>query len=283
MNELNILSVDLEDWHDSAYLRDYVNIENKIDRIVPATENILNVFKKYNTKATFFTLGSIAEKYPELIKNISNEGHEIASHGFTHTPVWNHSPDDFENEIRKTNKLLEEITGKKVIGFRAPYASLNQETSWIIDVLKSEGFLYDASLFPMKTPLYGVKNAPLQIYRISSDNILENDNESVLIEIPFTVYKSALFTIPCTGGVYGRFLPFNALNILLKNIRKDRAVNFYFHPWETDIKIPKIGVPLKNKIISYYNTKSYLKKIEKLLQKYKFTSIQHYLVENQNI
>jgi peptidoglycan-N-acetylglucosamine deacetylase len=283
MNELNIISVDLEDWHDSAYLHDYVNVENKIDRIVPATENILNLFKKYNTKATFFTLGSIAEKYPELIKTISNEGHEIASHGFTHTPVWNHSPDEFENEIKKTNKLLEEITGKSVIGFRAPYASLNQETSWIIDVLKSEGFLYDASLFPMKTPLYGVKNAPLNTYRISSKNILEHDSNSNLIEIPFTIYKSALIRIPCTGGIYGRFMPFTALNILLKHIRKDRAVNFYFHPWETDKEIPRIKVPIKNRIISYYNTGSYLKKIEKLLIKYSFTSMEQYLSEKKLI
>ena len=283
MNELNIISVDLEDWHDSAYLRDYVNEESKIDRIVPATENILNIFRKYNTKATFFTLGSIAEKYPELIKTISNDGHEIASHGFTHTPVWDQKPDDFVIEIKKTNKLLEEITGKKVIGFRAPYASLNQETSWIIDVLKSEGFLYDASLFPMKTPLYGVKNAPLNTYRISSKNILEHDNTSNLIEIPFTIYKSKLITIPCTGGIYGRFLSLPALRFLFARIGKRRSINFYFHPWETDKEIPRIKVPIKNRIISYYNTGSYLEKIEKLLIKYSYTSMEQYLSEKKLI
>lgn len=283
MKKNNILSVDLEDWHDSAYLRDYVNDKNKLDRIVPTTENILNLLSKHNTKATFFTLGCIAEKYPELIKNISSQGHEIASHGYTHTPVWNHSHDEFENEIRKTNKLLEEITGKKVIGFRAPYASLNHKTAWMLDILKSEGIKYDASMFPMKTPLYGVKNAPLEIYRISSDNILENDNESDLIEIPFTVYNSTLFAIPCTGGIYGRFLPLPVLRYLFARIGKKRSINFYFHPWEIDVEIPRIKVPIKNRIISYYNTDSYLKKIEKLLIKYSFTSIEQYLSEKKLI
>ncbi len=282
-NMTKIISVDLEDWHDSAYLRDYVNEENKIDRIVPATENILNLFSKYKTKATFFTLGSIAEKYPELIKSINDEGHEIASHGYTHTPLWNQCSEEFRLDLQKTNKILEEITGKKVIGFRAPYASLNQQTAWMIDVLKSEGFKYDASMFPMKTPLYGVKNAPLNVYRISSDNILENDKESDLIEIPFTVYKNGLFTIPCTGGIYGRFLPLPVLRFLFARIGKKRNINFYFHPWETDKEIPRIKVPVKNRLISYYNTSSYLRKIEKLLVRYKFTSIEQYLSDKKLI
>lgn len=277
--DTHFLSVDLEDWYSSAYLRDYVKLGELIPRIEQSTKLILELFEKKKLKATFFVLGSIAEKHPELIKEIARKGHEIASHGFSHTPLWDLNEETFEEEIVQTNKILFALTGKKIKGFRAPYASLDASTAWALDVLEKHGFEYDSSIFPMRTILYGVANAPTEIYQISSSNIFQNNPQAKLTEIPFSIFNSALLKIPCTGGIYGRFLPKFILQKLLKRIAKERALNFYFHPWEIDKEIPRIKVPLFNKIVSYYNCSSYLSKLDKLLDEFNFTSFEEKLKE----
>ncbi|HOE03864.1 MAG TPA: polysaccharide deacetylase family protein [Bacteroidales bacterium] len=278
--QFHMLSVDLEDWYQSAYLRDFVDNDNAFPRIEQSTDKILKIFLQHQTSATFFVLGSIAEKHPALIKRIAEAGHEIASHGYSHTPLYNLTPESFRNEIIKTNQILEQITSVKPKGYRAPYASLNQQTAWALKIITDE-FVYDSSIFPMKTPLYGVAKAPLGIYRIAEHNVLEDDNNSNLIEIPFSIYKASCLSIPCTGGIYVRFLPFSMIKYFFSSIAKNRAVNFYFHPWETDTEIPRIKVPIKNRIISYYNVGSYPDKINKLLNNFRFCSIENYLKLNK--
>lgn len=274
---MNFLSIDLEDWYTSAYLRHYVETKDVNSRIDYTTSLILEAFDKNNVKATFFVLGSIAKKHPKLIKEISSKGHEIASHGYSHTPLWDLNSKNFLEEIKKTNNVLGDLTGLKPIGFRAPYASLNQSTSWALDILINEGFLYDSSIFPMKTPLYGVKDAPTNVYNISSKNISVHDSNSQLIEIPFSVYKKGILKIPCTGGIYGRFIPAYFFLMLLKKIEKNRPINFYFHPWEIDPTLPKLKVPIYNQIVSYYNTKNYLKLINKILTTFEFNTFKSIL------
>jgi polysaccharide deacetylase family protein (PEP-CTERM system associated) len=272
----HLLSVDLEDWHTSGYLREYVKQHNYVDQMEDSTLPILDLFAKKNVTATFFTLGSVAGKHPALIKKIHAAGHEIASHGYSHIPLWDLTPEAFHKEITKTNKILEDITGKKVKGFRAPYCSLQHSTAWSLDILEAEGFTYDSSIFPMRTNLYGVNNAPTGIYRISSANIIRDDPNAKLKEIPFTVFRKGFIKIPCTGGIYGRILPAKVLKIVLGKVAKQRPLNFYFHPWETYPGTPRIPVPLFHKTISYYNTKSYLKKIEGILASFAFTSFEHF-------
>lgn len=274
---MNFLSVDLEDWHTSAYLRDYVNENNLCSRIEYTTERILTLFSKRKVKATFFVLGSVAASHPELIRQIAREGHEIASHGYSHTPLWDLSKQDFRKELQDTNKLLSTISGKRVKGFRAPYASLDLSTKWSIEILKEEGFLYDSSIFPMKTPLYGMPDAPLSKYIISPETLKESLHHEDLSEIPFTVFDFKGFKIPCTGGIYGRFLPMSVWLKLLKNIEQKRPLNIYFHPWETDDKMPEVKTPLYNRLVSYYNNSEYLKKIDVLLQEFKFDSFENIL------
>lgn len=279
----HFLSVDLEDWHHSAFLRNYVNQINFKWRIDISTNLILDLFQKLNVKATFFILGEVALKFPDLIERMKQEGHEVASHGFNHIPLWNLNKESFKNELIKTNDILSSITGERVLGFRAPYASLRQETAWAIDVLNELRFLYDSSIFPMKTPLYGVKNAPLGIYKISSECILKNDTKSKLFEIPFTIYKNCLFSIPITGGIYGRFIPYAILIFLLKLTSKKNTINFYFHPWEIDMFKPKINVKLKDKIISFYGVSNYLHKIEKIIKSNNFNTFKFILENNKNL
>src|SRR5690606_19576845 len=199
------------------------------------------------------------------------------SHAYHHTPLWQKNEQQFRNEITATNKLIEDFTGKKVKGFRAPYASLNNSTAWVLPILEEEGFIYDSSIFPMKTPLYGVSNAPLDIYRIDKKNILKHHPNAALIEIPFTIFKYGFVEIPCTGGIYGRYLPLPLLKFLLNQISVKRSLNFYFHPWETDKDIPKIDAPLYNKMVAYYRTGTYLERIEAIISSFQFTSFEKFL------
>jgi peptidoglycan-N-acetylglucosamine deacetylase len=261
----NLISVDLEDWYTSAYLVDHVRDDQIVSRIEEATYPILRLFERKKIHATFFVLGSIAKKYPALIRDIAHAGHEIASHGYSHTPLWKLTPDSFREEIQKTNYIIEGILGHKPIGFRAPLASLDKRTAWAISVLEEEGFIYDSSIFPMATPLYGAPGAPMQMYKISAANLYHHEPQAKIFEVPFTVACWGHLKIPCTGGIYGRFLPYWFLKRLFQRARKNGPVNFYFHPWETYPEIPRLDVPFINKIISYGNVDSYLQKIEGLL------------------
>lgn len=272
-----LISVDLEDWYTSAYLREYVTKSDICPKIVESTSPILKLFERKGIRATFFVLGIIAESHPRLIKDISQKGHEIASHGYSHTPLWQLTPENFKNELRRTSLIIESITGTKPLGFRAPYASLDGRTSWAIDTLLEEGFKYDSSIFPMATPLYGAPVAPSRVYRISAKNIYKNDPESEMIELPFTVFSFGPIKIPCTGGFYGRVIPLAVLKYFFRIVNKDRPVNFYFHPWETFADIPKIKTPLFNWFVSYFNVNSYLKKIERLLDSFECIPLKEYV------
>lgn len=276
-----LLSVDLEDWYTSAYLRKFVTKNNICSKIVESTIPILDLFEKKNVKATFFVLGDIAEKFPDLIKKISTNGHEIASHGYSHTPLWYLTPEKFREELKMTNLIIEKIIKQKPIGFRAPYASLNNRTSWVVDILEEEGFIYDSSIFPMKTPIYGISKAPKKIYKISSNNIYVNSPSAKIIEVPFTVISFGFIKIPCTGGIYGRIISLKMLKYFLKIAsKKNGVVNFYFHPWETFLDIPKINVPFFNKFVSYFNIKNYLKKVEFLLDIFECNTFKNYIENN---
>ena len=276
----HLLSIDLEDWHTSAFLRHHLPAGKPISQIENSTAAILNLFERNEVQATFFVLGSVAREHPALIKQIAAAGHEIASHGYSHTPLWELTPAAFKTEVVDTSHILEDITGKQVKGFRAPYCSLDYSTAWMLAILEEEGFEYDSSMFPMRTAMYGVSNAPTGIYRIHAGNIGTHNPTAKLLEIPFTVYSAGGIKVPCTGGVYGRLLPMPILKFLLKSTATKRALNFYFHPWETYKHTPRIAAPLFNRFISYYNVSGYLDRVEALLKQFSFTSFEKFFQEN---
>jgi polysaccharide deacetylase family protein (PEP-CTERM system associated) len=281
MTREHLLSIDLEDWHTSAFLRQYVRPEAVVHQLEQSTPPILDLLAELGASATFFILGSAAEAHPALIKRIAAEGHEIASHGYSHTPLWDLTPDSFRAEIVLTNRILQDLTGHRVKGFRAPYCSLQADTAWMLDVLEEEGFAYDSSMFPLRTTLYGVNGAPVGAYRISSADIMHHSPSAKLLEIPFTVFQQWGLTVPCTGGVYGRLLPFRLLQWLLQQTARYRPINFYFHPWETSAHTPRLNVPWFNRFITYYNNEDYLPRVRQLGQVFRFTSFEKYLAQPQ--
>lgn len=248
MKRQAILTFDLEFWHNSQFLKKYLTKKKDVpnDYIIESVEPILNLLNRCQQKATFFVLGQAAEKYPEIIKKIHQSGCEIASHGYSHKTLEQLQPKEFEEEIAKTNRIIENITNQKPIGFRAPAFSLNNETKWAIKILEKHNFKYDSSI------------SPLSIYKISS---------SIIKELPSSL-----------GGIYFRILPLKIYFSLIKNISKTNPPILYFHPYEFFEAAPKINsAPWLKKKIKYWGIKNAWEKFKKLTEEFNFISIKQYL------
>jgi polysaccharide deacetylase family protein (PEP-CTERM system associated) len=272
MKNKNIMSVDLEDFFCDLPFESWSKYES---RVLKNTNKILDLFEKYQIKATFFTLGYIAEKFPDLIKKIDKKGHEIASHSYAHLDIRKTTEKDFENDVKKSIEILEKITGKKVFGFRAPYFSIDKKSFWAMKIL-SKYFKYDSSIFPVKTPLYGIKNAPRNIYKPNITNPSIEDLESKLIEIPLATDRIPIIgNIPIAGGFHLRFLPYFYIKYGLNKINKNNnSFIFYIHPKDLDPEMPKINEYAWH---YYYNLSGATKKFEKILTDFEFCSVKDFL------
>ena len=270
MIKINILTIDVEDWYKDTDISTWDSYE---DRVVESTNKILRILDESNNYATFFVLGYVAEHFPELIKDIKDKGHEIATHGYSHTPITYQRPSEFEKNLLKSIRILENITKDKISGHRACQFSITEETSWAIDILEKSGLEYDSSVFPVKTPLYGVPDAPLYPYHISSSNIRGDDKQKDFLEIPLSVCKipGIKKNMPIAGGFYLRFLPYKFIKYGIKKINKEnQPAVCYIHPWELDPDMPKIDNP---NWCDYYNLSNAEKKFKRLLRDFKFISI----------
>lgn len=273
-----ILTFDLEFWYNSDFLKNYLpkDVDNLDDKILESTLPLLTLLKKNQIKATFFVLGQVAEKYPELIKKIHQDSHEIASHGYSHKVLSELKPKEFEEEIKKSVNLLKEITGENPLGFRAPNFSLTNQSRWAIPVLGKYGFKYDSSIFPVKTKLYGNSTAPFKNYKISKENIFKEDKKSKLIEFPLGVYHLNKIRIPIAGGIYFRLMPLFFYKKFLRSLLKRNDIILYFHPHELYNFIPKINAPWWKKKLKYWGVNKSYHKFEKLLKSFSFISIKEY-------
>ncbi len=268
----NIMSVDLEDFFCDLPFNTWSKYES---RVLKNTNKILELFEKYEIKATFFTLGYIAEKFPDLIKEIDNRGHEIASHSYAHLDIRKTTKEEFENDLKKSLEILEKITGKKVLGFRAPYFSIDKKSFWAMEIL-SKYFKYDSSIFPVKTPLYGISNAPRNIYKPNLTNPAIEDSKSNLIEIPMATHRIPIIgNIPIAGGFHLRFLPYFYIKHGLNKINKNgNSFIFYIHPKDLDPKMPRINGYGWH---YYYNLNGATKKFKKILEDFEFISARDFL------
>jgi polysaccharide deacetylase family protein (PEP-CTERM system associated) len=272
MKNKNIMSVDLEDFFCDLPFESWSKYES---RVLKNTNKILDLFEKYQIKATFFTLGYIAEKFPDLIKKIDLKGHEIASHGYSHLDIRKTTEKDFENDVKKSIEILEKIIGKKVLGFRAPYFSIDKKSFWAMKILLKY-FKYDSSIFPVKTPLYGIRNAPRNIYKPNITNPSIEDLETKLIEIPLATDRIPIIgNIPIAGGFHLRFLPYFYIKYGLNKINKNNnSFIFYIHPKDLDPEMPKINEYAWH---YYYNLSGATKKFERILTDFEFCSVKDFL------
>jgi polysaccharide deacetylase family protein (PEP-CTERM system associated) len=272
----SLLSVDLEDWFQVENLRDAIprsSWENQESRIEKNVDKVLGILDEEDTKATFFCLGWIAERFSGLIKKIHKEGHEIASHGYSHDVVYNLRRDEFSSDLIKSKDLLENIIGEKVIGYRAPNFSI---TDWAIDILIEHGFVYDSSLFPtMVNARYG----KLINYDIQDKPCLELKEGfyEVLLSYISIVGKN----LPWAGGGYFRLTPYWFFKKGVEHILKKKDfVSIYVHPWEFDPTQPRIkNIKLQYRFRHYINLKRTESKFALLLKDFKFQPIINYIKE----
>ena len=272
MTVINALSIDLEEWYHSELVE---GRRSPIARVAEATRPILDLLDRYQTRASFFVVGEVAEQNPELIQSIFQRGHEIGCHGFSHTLLWQLDESIFREELKRFHSVMEGILGKvRIRGFRAPCFSLDNRTKWALQVLLDFGYQYDTSIFPVKiSSLYGMSGAPAHPYRISLEDLRKEDPQSPLMEFPISFLALGKLKIPIAGGGYFRMYPLPFLHWGLKRMSRQHSFLIYYHPWEGDPKTPRVKLSVVDRIRSYYGVPAALGKLEFLLKYFKFTRV----------
>jgi len=273
-DQTNILSFDLEHWHSATLLSP--SLDDPADHITESVEIVLDLLRRHDVSATFFVVGRVAEEYPELVDRVRSEGHEIGSHGHTHTPLFELTPAEFETELERASGAIERATGVEPDGFRAPNFSVTRETEWAFDVLESAGFRYDSSVFPVKTPMYGVGDAPTRPYSIPVDDpfrVGPTDGEfRSLVESPLAAIDSVV-RLPIGGGFYGRVLPGRVMKWGIARLnRRGIPANLYFHPWEFNPRIEVESLQPHKRFVSFYGVDRLRSKVDGLLSAFSFNT-----------
>ena len=273
---MNLLGIDFEDWYHPELVQKYIKDKKHEPRMFKGIDKILDMLRKNDTLATFFVVGELLESNPEIFDKIIKNDHEIAFHTMYHTKI--DSP-DFKQSFHKEIAKFSELTNKKSKGFRAPTFSLNETSSWIIDSLSKFDYVYDSSVVPAKTDLYGLPNAQSKPYRISSNSLEKDTTDGKLIEFPLLVTKFLGKKIPAAGGFYLRSLPMRVIKNAIKNYEKQRIpASFYIHSWElTPEYMPRIELPYKENFVTYHNINKAHGRMSELLKEFEFTSFSDYI------
>ena len=273
---MNLLGIDFEDWYHPELIQKYVEDKKHDPVMFKGLDKILDLLRKNDTLATFFVVGELVESNPEIFDKIIENEHEIAFHTMHHTKIDTPNfKENFHDEIEK----FSDLTNKKSKGFRAPTFSLNEKSSWIINSLYEHNYLYDSSVVPAKTDLYGIPDAETKPYRISSSSIERDTEDGKLIEFPLLVTKFLGKKIPAGGGFYLRTLPTKIIKNAIKNYEKQEIpATFYIHSWElTPEYMPKIELPFKENFVTYHNINKAYKRMDELLMEFQFTAFSQYI------
>jgi len=273
---LNLLGIDFEEWYHPELIQRHLSSEKCEPRVINGIDKIIDILRINDTYATFFVVGDLLKHKPEILDKIFSEGHEIGFHTMYHKRVdLFDSKEEFIGELRD----FDHLTGGKSKGFRAPTFSINQTSSWAIDILADHGYRYDSSIVPAKTNMYGISNAEKKPYRISSASLEKDDPRGKIIEFPIMTTRVFGKKIPAGGGFYLRLLP---LRLIKNAIRKYEKISipstFYIHSWElTPEFMPRINIPLMDKFITYYNLNKAKPRLIEILKEFKFTSFERYI------
>ena len=269
MSITNALTVDVEDYFHVAALAPSIHRDSwgaRESRVVLNTQRLLALFERFDVRGTFFVLGWVAERYPQLVKNIAAGGHEIACHGFSHRLVYEQSPEEFYEETSRAKRLLEDITGSAVLGYRAASYSIVNESLWALDILVDLGFVYDSSIFPVHHDRYGIPDAQRTPHRLLTPN-----NQSI-VEWPLSTAKAFGFRLPVAGGGYFRLLPYWLTHWGLASInrREQLPFIFYLHPWEIDPEQPRVSASWLSQFRHYTNLGICEARLQRLLGEFRF-------------
>ncbi len=273
----NAMTVDVEDYFQVSAFAAHIpreswesipcRVERNIDRI-------LTLLDERQAKATFFTLGWIAERYPAMVKRIVSNGHELASHGWDHQRVSDQKPQEFLDDIVRSKALLEDISGQKILGYRAPSFSIGSNTLWALDLLEEAGYRYSSSIYPIQHDHYGMPNAPRFAFYPK--------NNGGLLELPVTTVRLFKRNIPAGGGGYFRLWPYTFSHWLLQRINhlEKHSAIFYFHPWEIDYEQPRQqGINAKTRFRHYFNLRHMEKRVKALTRDFSWDRMDRIFLE----
>jgi polysaccharide deacetylase family protein (PEP-CTERM system associated) len=263
MGTTNALTIDFEDWYQGLEIphTEWGGFE---DRIPAVGRRLLEILDDAGTKATFFVLGYLAEQHPELVREIQAAGHEIGTHGFSHTLIYKQTPEVFRQEITRAVRHLEDLTGAAVLGHRAPYFSITKDSLWALDTIAELGVRYDSSIFPVVNYRYGIADAPRWPYRIAA-------GERTLEEFPITTWDVLGKNLPVAGGAYFRIYPYQLTKRAFRSINgAGKPVVFYLHPWELDPGHPRIPLPRRIALTHYFNLGATERRLRRLLRDFHF-------------
>jgi polysaccharide deacetylase family protein (PEP-CTERM system associated) len=273
----HIMSVDVEDYFMVEAFAGSVareNWESWPSRVVANTRRALDLFDKYKVKGTFFFVGWVAQKFPELVRDVHARGHELACHSFWHRTVYSLTPNEFREDTRAAVRTIEDAAGVKICGYRAPSWSITRESLWALDILAEEGFTYDSSIYPIHHDLYGVPGA----LRFPYAHQLK-DGQS-LLEFPPTTVRLLGQNLPGAGGGYLRILPPAYTRWAFRKFEEEyrERVVVYFHPWELDPEQPRIKDKLRSRVRHYTNLEKMEGRLEHLCKQYSFQPFREVMV-----
>ena len=259
----NAMTVDVEDYFQVSAFERYISRDSWDDqecRVERNVDRILELFDRHGVKATFFTLGWIAQRYPEMVRRMIAQGHELASHGWSHVRVTQQDQDAFRQDVVRTKAFLEDLSGQEIIGYRAASYSIGAANLWALDVLKETGHRYSSSIYPIKHDLYGMPDAPRFAFQPIDGDFLE---------FPVTTLRVGNKNLPCGGGGWFRLVPYAGMRWAMRRVNRvdGQSAIFYFHPWEIDPEQPKQeGIDAKTRFRHYLNLNRMEGRLNRLLE-----------------
>jgi len=307
---VNALTVDVEDYFQVSAFEKVVARDRWPEyesRVAANTDRLLGIFAESGVRATFFVLGWVAERDGSIVRRIAEAGHEIASHGHGHRLVYDQAPDEFREDVRRARKVLQDLSGQPVNGYRAPSFSITRRSLWALDVLAEEGYTYDTSIFPIRHDRYGIPDAPRHPFRVSPSSVgqgfsladvgrgfsladvgrgfsladvgrpfrVASANEPGLLEIPASTVRLAGTNLPIAGGGYFRLLPYwwTRFGIRRVNEVEGKPVVFYMHPWEVDPEQPRLAASALSRFRHYRNLERTEQRLRQLLKDFCFDAV----------
>ena len=273
----NALTIDVEDYFQVSAFAPYIarhDWDRRECRVERNVERILQLLADHRTQATFFTLGWVAERYPQLVRRVVDNGHELASHGYGHERASDLDRAAFTRDVTRAKGLLEDTSGHAVHGYRAPSFSIDQRNLWAFECLARTGHRYSSSIYPIRHDHYGMPDAPRFAHRVHAD----------LLEVPATTLRVFGRNLPSSGGGYFRLLPYPVSRWMIRRVNAGdgQAAVFYFHPWEVDPGQPRIaGVDAKTRFRHYLNLHRVEHRLGRLLRDFRWGRMDHIFLQHE--